>query len=195
MPSIDHINVLLDKHKLDILCIGETFLSDDVDSGFLLFPGYLVERRDRLSRGGGVCIIYRDTMQAEVLTMPGTGSQLETLWIRFSGGTIFVAGVLYRPPKSPISPVMDDLHHQMTSLLAMRHPLYVLGDVNIDLAQPTSAGLQQYRTLLEDLSLRQLIDAPTDPHNIYINAHRPLADDAPGAHHQRTSRQMRYQLS
>ena len=161
MPSIDDVNVLLDKHKLDILCIGETFLSEEVDSRFLLFPGYLVERCDRQSRGGGVCVVYRDTMQAEMLSVPGTGSQLESLWMRFAGGSTFVVGVLYRPPKSPISPVMDDLHHQLTSLLARQHPLYVLGDVNIDLLQPSSAGCQRYLSLLEDLSLQQLITTPT----------------------------------
>ena len=161
MPSIDDVNVLLDKHKLDILCIGETFLSEEVDSRFLLLPGYLVERRDRQSRGGGVCVVYRDTMQAEVLTVPGTGSQLESLWMRFAGGSTFVVGVVYRPPKSPISSVMDDLHHQLTSLLARQHPLYVLGDMNIDLLQPSSAGCQRYLSLLEDLSLQQLITTPT----------------------------------
>ncbi|KAF0302694.1 hypothetical protein FJT64_025209 [Amphibalanus amphitrite] len=100
-------------------------------------------------------------MQAEVLTVPGTGSQLETLWMRFSGGTTYVVGVVYRPPKAPISPALDDLHQQLTSLLARQHPLYVLGDVNIDLLQPSAAGYQRYLTLLEDLSIRQLITTPT----------------------------------
>ena len=161
MPSIDDVNMMLAEHKLDILCIGETFLSEDVDSRYLIFPGYAVERCDRQSRGGGVCIIYRDMMQAEVLTVPGTGSQLETLWMRFAGGSTFIVGVVYRPPKTPITPVLDDLHHQLTSLLARQHPLYVLGDVNIDLLRPTSPGYQQYQTLLEDLSLQQLIETPT----------------------------------
>ena len=47
MPSIDEVNILLNQHKLDILCISETFLREDVDSTYLMFPGYVVERRDR----------------------------------------------------------------------------------------------------------------------------------------------------
>ncbi|KAF0294019.1 hypothetical protein FJT64_000786 [Amphibalanus amphitrite] len=100
-------------------------------------------------------------MQAEVLDVPSTGSQLESLWMRFVGGTVFIVGVLYRPPRSPISPVLDDLNYQLTSQLAKQHPLYVLGDVNIDLLQPTSTGVQQYQTLLDELSLCQVISTPT----------------------------------
>ena len=161
MPSIDEVNTLLKAHELDILCVGETFLSENVDDRYLIFPDYVMERCDRQSRGGGVGIIYRDSMKAEVLTVSGTGSPMEALWMRFTSGSIFVIGVIYRPPKSPISAVLNDLHHQLTSLLVRQHPLYVLGDVNIDLLQPTSAGAQQYLTLLEDLSLHQLITAPT----------------------------------
>ena len=100
-------------------------------------------------------------MQAEVLTVPSTGYQVETLWMRFAGGTLFVVGVLYRPPKSPIAPVLDDLNHQLTTLLGKQHPIYVLDDINIDLLQPSSTAPRQYLTLLEDLSPRQLVDAPT----------------------------------
>ncbi|KAF0311533.1 hypothetical protein FJT64_017657 [Amphibalanus amphitrite] len=35
------------------------------------------------------------------------------------------------------------------------------GDVNIDLLQPTSTGVQQYQTLLDELSLCQVISSPT----------------------------------
>ncbi|KAF0312485.1 hypothetical protein FJT64_016762 [Amphibalanus amphitrite] len=133
-----------------------------MDSKFLLFPGYAVERCDRKSRaGGGICIIYRDTMQAEVLTVPSTGTQVESLWVRFLDGTIFVVGVLYRPPKSPIAPVLDDLNYQLITLLAKQHPVYILGDINIDLLQPSTPAARQYTAMLEDLSLRQLIDRPT----------------------------------
>ena len=93
--------------------------------------------------------------------MPGTGSQLESLWMRFVGATVFVVGVLYRPPKSSMALALEDLQLQMTSLLARQHPLYALGDINIDLLQPSSAGAQRYMAMLSDLSLQQLITTPT----------------------------------
>ena len=161
MPSIDEVNIMLAKHNLDILCVSETFLSADIDSRFLIFPGHVVERCDRKSHGGGVCIIYRDTLKAESLAVPGINSKLEALWMRFVGATIFVVGVLYRPPKSPIDPALDDLQFQLTSTLARHHPLYALGDVNIDLLQQSTTAAQRYLAMLDDLSLSQLISAPT----------------------------------
>ena len=44
MPSIDDVSVLLKQHKLGILCLGETFLSEDVDSRYIIVHGYVVER-------------------------------------------------------------------------------------------------------------------------------------------------------
>ena len=63
MPSIDDVNLLLMDRDLDILCVGETFLNDKIDDRYLLFPGYVVERRDRQTHGGGVCVIYRNTLK------------------------------------------------------------------------------------------------------------------------------------
>ena len=74
--------------------------------------------------------MYRDTLKAESLAVPGINSKLEALWMRFVGATIFVVGVFYPPPKSLIDPALDDLQFQMTSILARQHPLYALGDVN-----------------------------------------------------------------
>ena len=161
MASIDEVNIVPNTYKPDILSISETFLSDRIDSKFLIFPGYVVERRDRKSHGGGVCILYRGSLNAETISVPGTDSQLESLWMRFVGATIFVVGVLYRPPKSSMALALEDLQLQMTSLLARQHPLYALGDINIDLLQPSSAGAQRYMAMLSDLSLQQLITTPT----------------------------------
>ena len=161
MASIDEVNIVPNTYKPDILSISETFLSDRIDSKFLIFPGYVVERRDRKSHGGGVCILYRGSLNAETISVPGTDSQLESLWMRFVGATIFVVGVLYRPPKSSMALALEDLQLQMTSLLARQHPLYALGDINIDLLQPSSAGAQRCMAMLSDLSLQQLIATPT----------------------------------
>ena len=161
LPSIDDIKILISNTDLDILCVGETFLSDQVDSKYLIFPGYVVERRDRQSHGGGVCVIYRDWLKADVLTVPSNGSTLEALWLRFNCNSPFIVGTLYRPPASNVASVLDDLHHQLTFLLAKQYPLYVLGDVNLDLLKPSATGVRKYQQILEELTLQQLISSPT----------------------------------
>ena len=48
-------------------------------------------------------------------------------------------------------------------MLARDRPTYLLGDLNYDLLQPTKPGVSAYQQLLADLSLQQLVTAPTRP--------------------------------
>ena len=86
MPSLDDVMVTLNTEHLDILCVSETWLRETIDSRFIVFPGYKLLRRDRdvsdggKRRGGGVAIIYRETMRVEQLAVTSSGSLLETLW-------------------------------------------------------------------------------------------------------------------
>ena len=74
-------------------------------NSILVFPGYRSARRDRPvrtaggGRGGGVCIVYRETLQVESLELPGAGTALESLWLSVRSVTTFVIGVMYRPPQ------------------------------------------------------------------------------------------------
>lgn len=161
MPSIDDVNLILQDRNLDILCLSETFLSDKVDDRYLIFPGYVVKRRDRQTNGGGVCIIYRDHIDVEEFDVPTTGSPLECLWTRVEGKSRMIVGVFYRPPSSPIASVLDDLHHQITYVLSKGRPMFLLGDANLDILRPTTPGLQRYLEMLHGFSLEQLITDPT----------------------------------
>ena len=46
-PRLDEINILLQEEQLDILCVSETWLRPDVLNRVLVFPGYVITRRDR----------------------------------------------------------------------------------------------------------------------------------------------------
>ena len=75
-----HLYELFKTNNIEILCITETWLAACIDDGYLLFPGYYcVFRRERETRGGGICVMYRDSLQPVELDIPTTGSHLETL--------------------------------------------------------------------------------------------------------------------
>ena len=40
MPSMDEVNYALQGKAIDILCLSETWLTDNIDNSFLIFPGY-----------------------------------------------------------------------------------------------------------------------------------------------------------
>ena len=70
--SIDHMNVrsllgswddvrhILLENNTDILCLSETWLSDQTPDSLLQIPGYNIFRRDySFNKGGGVAIFIR----------------------------------------------------------------------------------------------------------------------------------------
>ena len=165
MPSIDDVITLLGQQQLDVLCVSETWLRPDIDSSFLIFPGYRLVRRDRPgeSRGGGVCIIHRDTLRVETLSVPTATSALETLWVSLSCTTVAAIGVVYRPPSAAVAAVLDDLHLQLAHVIGTGKPVFVLGDTNFDLLRPQKSEVQRYSQTLQDLGLKQLVTGPTRP--------------------------------
>ena len=161
---LDDVNHLLLTEKLDVLCLSETWLTGSMDDRTLVFPGYSVVRRDRRGRsGGGVAILHRSNLSAELLTVPSAGSALESLWIQLTGRRQIIVGAIYRPPSGPVAPVIDDMHDQFAYVISKLKPVYIFGDTNFDITQPAKTGVKEYLRLLSDLSLHQLIKSPTRP--------------------------------
>ena len=138
---LDQVNLLLLREQLDVLCLSETWLTEAVDTSTLLFPGYIISRRDRRKKtGGGVAILYRNTLRAEQLQVPVGNSTLETLWLQITSRSTVVVGVVYRPPSGPSAPAIDNLHHQLTLILTQDRPTYLLCDVNFDVLTRARRG-------------------------------------------------------
>ncbi|XP_043214665.1 uncharacterized protein LOC122378022 [Amphibalanus amphitrite] len=165
LPSIDDVTLTLGAQNLDLLGVSETWLSPSVDDSFLIFPGYKVIRRDRGGdrRGGGVCVLYRESLRVEVLTVPSTGSPLESLWLSLCSTTTVVIGIMYRPPSAPVTAVLDDLQSQLAHVCGTDKPLYVLGDVNFDWLRLAELDVRRYSQVLEDVNVKQLVSVPTRP--------------------------------
>ena len=170
MPSLDNVKDLLSARNFDVLCIGETWLTPDVSDKFLIFPGYSLLRCDRtktkrnvLCRGGGVCIIYRDSLTVEKVSIRSAASDLDCLWVQVVSRRPIIIGVVYRPPSAAITPSLQDLSHQLTQVLAKDKPTFLLGDTNFDLLNAHKPGVSAYCQLMKDYSLSQLIKSPTHP--------------------------------
>ena len=169
MPKIDLINNLLENERLDLLCVSETWLTPETLSRFMAFPGYAMVRRDRATstqgervRGGGVAIIHRDSIQCQVLQTPET-RLLETLWlsVTWRGGRPAVVGVAYRPPAGSVCQAIEELREQLQEVLLRERPVFLLGDMNINVLNTQGADVKRYQAALAELSVTQPIDRPT----------------------------------
>ena len=173
--KIDSVRLLLREQLLDCLCISETWATADAPgNGILLFPGFRVHRQDRQTprrgrrtiRGGGVAILLREGLSAiRLKTTSNPAGRLETLWLSIAGrgARSAVVGVIYRPPDAPPADSLADLRDQLEDIISLNKPLFLLGDLNLDMLNADKPGVQQYVTMLHDMGLDQLIRQPTHP--------------------------------
>ena len=150
--------------------LDETWLTDNVLDSHLVFNGYELHRADRRAprksrttvRGGGVAILSSTNMKTERLDIKSTDPAVDSLWLKATHkGRSAVIGVLYRPPDSTMSRFIDCLRDQLLNVLAAGRPVFLLGDINIDISRPDARGVTAYKTLLNELSLHQLVQEPT----------------------------------
>ena len=171
VPSVGEVNDILRAYSIDVLCISESWLSQNTASSLLNFPGYELLRKDRsefydCGKGGGVCILFRDSDAIQVDTIPtgNPSSGLESLWISISTSyitTAAVVGVIYRPPNAPVIAAIDDLRAQLAQIMSNSKPVYVLGDTNFDLLNTRKKGVRRYMRMIDSLGLKQLVTTIT----------------------------------
>lgn len=90
--------------------------------------GYNALRKDRIGRGGGVCIIYKKSLR--VFRMPDV-SNVECIFSKAYCGRIrYIIGVMYRPPSSSLS-VFDDLKVYMNTYIKPGDRIIIAGDFNL----------------------------------------------------------------
>ena len=169
--KIDEVRLLLQDHAIDILCLTESWLTRDISSNILIFPGYRVYRRDRTApcrgrnrvRGGGIVVLVRDGVEvAELNIKSPPDSRVESLWLNITScGRSASVGTMYRAPDGTISTDIDTIRRQLEELIVRAKPLFLLGDLNIDIASDKSTGVIRYKAMLSDLNLHQLIHQPT----------------------------------
>ena len=68
---------------------------------------------------------------------------------------------IYQPPAGPPTPAIEDLHSQLTRVMAKEQSIFLLGDTNFDVTRPDKSGVTSYLQQLNDPSLKQLITEPT----------------------------------
>jgi exonuclease III len=60
LKHIDEIQVILEKHPLDILAINESKIDDSISDNEINISGYALCQKDRNRNGGGVVLYIRD---------------------------------------------------------------------------------------------------------------------------------------
>ena len=162
---------MLHSEALEILCISETWLSENVLDAVLVVPGYKLFRCDRPGgrRGGGVAILVSDDLRVSRLCdTSDCVSGVEALWLSVGGAgrTTVVVGAIYRPPGVLSAQTRGAIRGQLELALATGKHVFALGDFNVNLLASDTADARSFCMLLKDLNLTQLVTKPTHPHPV-----------------------------
>jgi len=98
--AVEQLTVDVVHHKVHVVIVTESWLTEKHTDGCLSIPNYTLYRRDRHKRkGGGVCVFVRSDVDCEILPVCND-LNVEILWLRctFHGYVYYVAGC-YCPPK------------------------------------------------------------------------------------------------
>ena len=175
LPKLDELqaNVLL--QKPDIICIVETWLSEDVMDNELLLPDYQVHRLDRNRHGGGIALYTHNSLSCRLLCQGGPHN-LEFLALSVTSASVsnkFCICLFYRPPSSPVS-IFDNL----CTTLQMVNPaqfstFLLLGDFNVNFLNPQHHLFSHLRDILYSFSLHQVVPSFT---HVSPNGNKSLID-------------------
>ena len=163
-PKLDEIRDILndDNISLDIFGLNETFLTENVSSKDLLINGYNVERKDRLSKGGGGLLMYINSCISYTRRYDIESSNLESMWVQietFHKKSVLL-NLVYRPPNSPQSWI-DDYEKQLCVAESCTGEFFAMGDYNIDFTFPDCFNNTKWTCLIKDFGLRQYVESPT----------------------------------
>ena len=163
------LEILVNLHDIDVLCLSETWLSADraPTSCSINLPGFqLAARRDRPDRhGGGVAIYVRQQISFTSLSV-STAIECVGIQLLLSKSQKLNILSVYRPPGSSMEIFLEELESFLSSTRCLVHPLCIAGDLNCK-SQLWWDGQTNSKDskLLEDFSyehgLSQIVKGPT----------------------------------
>jgi len=145
--------------KPDVLVLTETWFTCDEYAGLRGYHGYHTCREGR--RGGGVSVYVRDSFKSSSISewsFVNDSMEICSVSIVLSDARIILHGI-YRPPDRNIESFVDDMAGICDNIKRDDHVFFV-GDLNIDIISPTSAG-EDFMSLCYSSSFLPLINIPT----------------------------------
>lgn len=159
LPSILDLRTLIMDHSFDIFLITETWLHEGISNDLIDLEGFRLYRRDRNTRGGGLCIYANNKINTAIIQ---TGDVIEQLWLEIKIDKIKIAvGVVYKPPAFNTELFLNELEDTLILLTPSVKNIVITGDFNINLLNMQNAVVDNFYSVLETFNLKQIVDVPT----------------------------------
>lgn len=161
LPKLNDLKEHLTLNNYSILCLTETWLTPAISDDVLQVGGYILLRRDRMfGRGGGVCMYIKNSIISNRIN--GMNASIEQLWVKLNiNRQQYAVGVAYKPPNYSYTEFINILEVDVSTLLPQFDETFILGDFNIDVLKTDAPASNKLCSMLEALSLTQIVNAPT----------------------------------
>ena len=127
----------------------------------LCIPGYLTERKDRSTDGGGVCVHIRNDVAYNRRTDLNSDT-VEAVWIDIllPKTKPILTGICYRPPKD--NNFYINLETILAPTVSFQNELLILGDFNINVSKGPECGLtRKLMSFMDTFNMTQIIKDST----------------------------------
>ena len=158
---------LIVDNNIDVLCITESWIKDNSTDSQILReitpPGFKVHSQPRGNkRGGGLAIIYRDTLRMTVNTN-GQQESFECLKCNINVGNATISiCIVYRPPNPSLyNKFLEEFTDLIGELQTSPGVPLVMGDFNVHVDDQSNANATKLLSLLDGANLLQHVNVST----------------------------------
>ncbi len=158
------------ENSVDLLAITETWLTKQDESPVineLCPPGYQFTSVPRpLSKGGGVGLLFRSTLDVKQTSLQCTGTHLEFLSVFVKAESLMQLLIVYRPPPSTRNGLttagfFEEFEQLLSEAVLLPGSLLIAGDFNFHWDNPGNADVKQFSSILDSMGLQQHVSSMT----------------------------------
>ena len=153
-----------DTHKIDILTLSETHITETQDSSMFAIDGFTFLHKNRLSgSGGGVAVYIRDGINFNRrFDLEDENIENITIEVFVNKSKSFLISTFYRPPNSSkyLHKNFNKLFNDILSLLMeLKKEIIIMGDMNTDYLKTNDN--KEIKDIIKLYGLTQLVKKPT----------------------------------
>ena len=165
------LNIMVDDIKPHIIGITESWANNDITNAELGLEGYVMFRKDRIGRRGGVLLYIKDTIPAYEVQLQEEADCNDAIWCNLvTGHTTVIIGVVYRCPN--ITKQNNEKIHNAINEVS-KGDCIIMGDFNHgsikwDTLQSTGVEDSTFLCLVQDNFLTQHVLEHTGKDQDYV---------------------------
>ena len=162
MNKMDELHsVLTGANRPVVLGVSETWLDHSIPTCEVSVPSYVLHRRDRGRRGGGI-LVYTPAKLRGQRRGDLEAEDVEAIWLELHlQKKTILFGTIYCPPGAD-QKVLDSIADMLDRVARKQKEVVLMGDFNCDMLKPQPlVAARELLTSTEELNMRQLISTPT----------------------------------